>query len=279
MKQFISTLIVKSIGIYLNALCVFSPKKAAKKALAIFATPRKGKILEHQKPFLNTAKKDTLQFDNLSITTYQWLGKKDSILLVHGWESNTQRWHKLIKKLQEQDYHIIALDAPAHGQSSGKQFNAILYAKCINQVVKAYEPQIIVGHSVGGMASVFFTKLFNYKLLKKLVLLGAPSEFVNIFKNYTNMLGLSSKLEHEIDLLVKARFGYLPNYFSTANFAKDLDVEGLIIHDTEDQIITYPEALLIKHNFKNAKLITTTGYGHSLQHESILNHVTEFINS
>ena len=53
--------------------------------------------------------------------TYRWLGKKETILLAHGWESNSFRWKDLIVKLDTAlDYNVIALDAPAHGRSSGE---------------------------------------------------------------------------------------------------------------------------------------------------------------
>ena len=92
-----------------------------------------------------------------TIQTYQWKGEKQTILLAHGWESNTYRWKSLINKLHQNGHHIIALDAPAHGQSSGTQFNAILYSEFINVVASHYQPTVIVGHSVGGMATVFFS--------------------------------------------------------------------------------------------------------------------------
>lgn len=279
MKKLIGAIVVKSIGFYLNALSFVSPKKAADKALTIFATPRKGKILEHQKAFLNTAKQEVIYFEDLPIMTYQWKGSKDTILLMHGWESNAHRWHKLIKALKAQDYNIVAIDAPAHGQSGSKQFNALLYASFINETTKKFKPKTVIGHSVGGMASVFFQKIYHYSELKKLVLLGAPSEFINVFKGYTTMLGFNSRLEKQLDQLITERFGNTPSSFSTAKYIKDTAVKGLIIHDKEDKIINYDEALRIANNFKNAEFITTSGLGHSLHHKEVIHHILEFINS
>ena len=52
--------------------------------------------------------------------------------------------------------NIVALDAPAHGTSGSKIFNAVLYSKFIEVVCKEFKPSILMGHSVGGMAISYF---------------------------------------------------------------------------------------------------------------------------
>lgn len=279
MKKFLGKAIPKIIGFFLNALSFIAPKLAAKKALNLFATPRKGSILDNQKKFLSTSTQEALLLDGIPIMSYHWQGKGKTILLAHGWESNSFRWHKLIKVLQTNNFNIIALDAPAHGSTGGKQFNAVLYAEYINIVAERFKPEIIIGHSVGGMASVFFQEKYQLPNLKKLILLGAPSEFVNVFKNYTSLLGFNSNIKKHLRKLIIDRFGNTPESFSSAAYLKNITVKGLIIHDKKDKIISYDEALLINDTFKNAKLISTEGYGHSLHHDSINQHILEFLNS
>jgi pimeloyl-ACP methyl ester carboxylesterase len=41
--------------------------------------------------------------------------------LVHGWESNASRWENLLPYLKKSG-STIAIDGPAHGLSSGKEF-------------------------------------------------------------------------------------------------------------------------------------------------------------
>jgi pimeloyl-ACP methyl ester carboxylesterase len=211
--------------------------------------------------------------------TYHWPGKGKTILLAHGWESNSFRWYRLIETLRQDDFNIIALDAPAHGQSGSSHFNALLYADFINEVVKHYRPNVIIGHSVGGMASAIFRNKYQDDVLEKLVLIGAPSEFVNVFENYTSLLGYNSQLKNSLNELITERFGNTPESFSTAQYLKDVETEGLIIHDKLDKIIAYEEALRIKKTFRNASLISTEGLGHSLHHESVNRHILEFLNS
>ncbi len=279
MKKFLNKAVPKTVGSLLNASSLVSSKYAAAKALSLFATPRKGDINEKQASFLNSAKKEQLSYNGYSIMTYQWNGHHKTVLLSHGWESNTARWKKLIELLQTQNYNVIALDAPAHGESESKKFNAVLYSEFINVVCQQFKPEIIIGHSVGGMASVFFQHKHQLDSLKKLVLLGAPSEFEAILKNYTDMLSYNSKVVKSLNKLIEDSFGGSPSSFSTAKYCKSIDVEGLIIHDKKDRIIPFGDAELIHKYFKNSKLISTSGFGHSLNHQEVYNYIVEFINN
>lgn len=278
MKKLINKAIPKTVGALLNASSLFNSKYAAAKALALFATPRKGLVKDHQIAFLDSSIKSNLEYNAFSIMTYKWEGSGKTVLLCHGWESNAFRWKNLIQRLQKDNYNIIALDAPAHGQSESKQFNAVLYSEFINVVSQQYNPDIIIGHSVGGMAAVFYQSKYQQRNLEKLILLGAPSEFEIILKNYINMLGYNSKIVASLERLIEATFGEKPNAFSTAKFASKISVNGLIIHDKNDNIIPFTEAELINKHFKNSQLIETTGHGHSLNHKAVYEHIINFIN-
>lgn len=271
--------IIKIIGSYLNVLSYVSADYAANKALHLFSKPRKGKLTPKHEAFLNSAHKEVLQYDDLNIATYQWKGDKATILLAHGWESNSARWKRKIETFTAEGFNVVALDAPAHGASGSKQFNALLYSEFINVVAKKYDPQIVIGHSVGGMALVFYQQKYQLDSIQKMVLLGAPSEFEDILKNYIKLLGYNKKIEKGLSRVIINRFGAKPTEFSTSKFAKDIVAEGLIIHDTKDPIIPFNDAKLIKSNFKNSTLISTKGLGHSLNNSKVTKSIVDFIKS
>jgi pimeloyl-ACP methyl ester carboxylesterase len=274
-----SNTIIKIIGNTLNAISYISPKYASKKALDLFATPRQGRVLENQKTFLKSAEALHLKYNDISISTYTWKGTGKTVLLAHGWESNSHRWETLINKLNTLNYNVVSLDAPAHGASSGKQFNAVIYSECINIAVEHFKPHIIIGHSVGGMSTGFYQNTYQNKTLEKLVLLGAPAEFTGVFKRYVEMMSYNKRIEEGLNNLVIDRFNKPPSYFSLANFAKSIDTETLIIHDIDDKIIPYKDAEMIAQNHKKATFITTKGFGHSLRNDVVNNHILEYIAS
>jgi pimeloyl-ACP methyl ester carboxylesterase len=273
-----SSFVIKTIGNALNATSLISAKYASKKALNLFASPRKGRYTEDQRKIINTALQEELKYDNLNIATYRWNGNGKTVLLAHGWESNASRWSYILKELRAQDYNIIALDGPAHGRSDGQQFNAVLYSEFINVVAQKFQPDVLIGHSVGGMASVFCMHNHNIPSVNKLVLLGAPAHFTGVFARYKTMMGYNNKISNGLDKIVLERFGQPVDYFSAANFTKSLEARGLIIHDKKDRIIPIEDALLFANRYKNSELIETEGFGHSLKDKSLTPIIVSFIN-
>jgi pimeloyl-ACP methyl ester carboxylesterase len=273
-----SSFVIKSIGNALNATSIISPKYASEKALNLFASPRKGRYTENQRKIIDSALFKELLYDNLKIATYRWAGNNKTILLAHGWESNASRWDYLLNGLLAQNYNIIALDAPAHGRSDGKQFNAILYSEFIRVVAQKFQPNVLIGHSVGGMASVFCMHNHNLPSVNKMILLGAPAHYTGVFSRYKSMMGYNNRISNGLDNIVLERFGQPVDYFSAANFAKSIEAKGLIIHDKKDKIIPFEDAQLFDNRFKNSELITTSGFGHGLKDASLTPEIINFIN-
>ncbi len=268
----------KIIGSSINAISFISTPLAVQLAFQLFSRPQKGKTKKSDTKFLNSATQKQLFYQDTSIMTYQWVGKKETILLVHGWESNSYRWKKLIGLLKDLDYNIIALDAPAHGRSGGKLFNAVLYSEFIHIVSKTYHPSIVIGHSVGGIATMLSQFKYQIASVKKLVLLGAPSNFTGIFLRYKNLMGYNDKVSNGIDQFVLTHFNHLPSYYHIANFSEKIKAKSLIIHDKDDKIIPYSDALDYEKHYKNATLVSTTGLGHGLKSDEIHDYILDFIN-
>lgn len=274
-----SSFVIKTIGGALNATSLVSSKYASKKALNLFASPRKGRYTDEQRKVISTALFQEVDFDGTSIATYRWHGKGKTILLSHGWESNASRWSYILDELITQGYDIIALDGPAHGRSGGKLFNALLYSEFINVIAKKFQPEIVIGHSVGGMASVFFMHNHPLGSVEKMILLGAPAHFTGVFSRYKSLMGYNRRISEGLDNIVLERFGKPVDYFSAANFTKSIGAKGLIIHDKNDKIIPYEDALLFANRYKNSELITTSGFGHGLKDPSLTPKIIDFINS
>ncbi|WP_372753987.1 alpha/beta hydrolase [Mariniflexile sp.] len=269
--------LIKVIGSTINVFSYISSSYSAQLAIYLFSKPNKGKITSEEAPFLETASKETVLFKKIPIATYHWKGTKETVLLVHGWESNAFRWKDLIEMLQAQNYNIIAIDAPAHGNSGNKIFNVFLYSDCINAVTSHFKIDSIVGHSVGATASAISLHKYNSSI-KKLISLGAPSNFTGIITNYINMMGYNNRVTNAMNNYYLKHFDHEPDYFSAKNFLKDIQAKGLIIHDKKDRIISYRDALDISKHYKDSKLIKTIGLGHGLKSELVYNHILEFLN-
>ncbi|WP_242205542.1 alpha/beta hydrolase [Aestuariivivens insulae] len=272
-------LIAKLIGCFINCIAIFSPQYAASLAIKLFSSPQKGKHTTEGIDFLNTSFQEAVSYKNYDIITYRWPGKKAPVLLVHGWESNAFRWKALIENLKSNGFEVIALDAPAHGNSGSNSFNVVDYSECLFRIAKKFNAQTVVAHSLGGTATIFFQHKYQLPQLKKLVLLGAPSNIKDVFRRYTNMMGYSPSVVKAIDAFVLQHFGNTPDYYNAAEFSKSIKAKGLIIHDINDNIIPYNDALDYKEQFPNTTLITTNNLDHSLKSEYTDKRILEFISS
>jgi predicted alpha/beta hydrolase family esterase len=278
MKKIQFLILTKSIGFYLNLLSFIKPEKAKQIAYQLFSQPRKGKLNPNQLPktLINT-EKETFQHEDHTFQTYIWRGNEDIILLVHGWESNASRWKKMLNHLKPLGKTIIAIDAPAHGLTTGKEFNAPKYAEYINTLTQKYSPKIIIGHSVGGAAIGYYLHKFGNPNIEKVVLLGAPSDFKIISNNFVSMLSLNKKIKNRLEKYYQEKFNIHIDEFKAHNFAQNFPQKAFIAHDIYDKIVLVEEGKKYASNWKNAIYIETKGLGHSLHDNDLYQKISQFI--
>lgn len=265
------------MGFSLNAGGRLFPNWAADKAIQIFSTPRKGRIRDKDWPFLEGSVQRKLTYGTIDIQTYEWEGDGPTILFVHGWESNSARWRNFIKKFKRKNWRIIAVDAPAHGQSGSEVFNAILYAHCLEVVCKEYKPEMIVGHSVGGVSAIYLLTQIATVTVKKLVVMAAPSELPQIFGKFYDILGLQPHVTRGLEQKMEQKYAFKVADFSLQQFVKTLQIPGLVIHDEGDVVAPYIDGVNIVNNWKGSRLLTTQGLGHSLNGEKVIQAVYTFL--
>ena len=274
-----SNLIPKIIGQVVNVVGHISPSAAVKLSIFLFSRPRKGQLKTTANSVLEEAITKRLTYDQDIIMTYQWSGSNKRILLAHGWESNSARWEALVKYLRSGDHDIIALDAPAHGLSGGHSFNALLYSKFIEVTINEFQPDVVIGHSVGGMASVFSKSVINESSVSKMILLGAPDKFTDVLQRYVDMMGYNKNIHYHINKWINVRYGKTPDYYSTASFSQKISIPQLIIHDENDTVIPFQDAKSISESSPYANLISTTGLGHGLKGKFVYDCISDFIKS
>lgn len=278
LKESIRFITLKSVGKYINFLSYVRPQKAAQISYALFSQPRVGRLNKDSLPqILQDTKTEMFHHNEHHFQTYTWEGNETKILLVHGWESNAARWQKTLPHLQKTGSTIIAIDAPAHGQSSGKEFNIPLYAEFISKVVEKHHPSIIIGHSIGGAACVYHQYLFPETSIQKMVVLGAPSDLQTLINNYIAMLSLNKKMIPLLEHRFITRFNFKLDDFSAKKFASNFTVKGLIAHDTNDTVVAFEEGEKIASTWKNSQFIATNGLGHGMHDDELYQKVVDFL--
>jgi len=204
--------------------------------------------------------------------------EKERYCLLHGWESHSYWWRSVVDSLSKERFTLYSIDAPGHGLSEGSYANIPHYSGLIEQLVLSHgKIDAILGHSLGAFSSVYTMHRLPQLPVSKMVVMASPGEAKEFFSHLRKVLGLSERSIKVIGDFFVEKLGHGPDYFSLKDFAASLTLSGLIIHDTEDMEAPYPHALEAHKNWKNSEMVTTTGLGHNLKSNELIEKVKQFL--
>lgn len=275
----IKKILPKAIGYTLNQVSYLSPKRAGDFALRLFGTPMTRRSLPRDKEFLATAETTyQLPFEKGKVVVYEWnKGRKETVLLLHGWESNAARWKTLIQQLKAAGKCVLAVDAPAHGASSGKLFNMLQYSQVVALLVDQYAPDVIIGHSVGGGALALYLHNNPSTIVKKASILGVPSELRHMANAFADVMGLSQRARQTMEKSFESQYQLTFEQVSIAEYCKNIKIPMLVIHDEQDKIAAVEDAYVYENNLADCQLLITKGLRHSLQGEEVYQAIRRFV--
>jgi pimeloyl-ACP methyl ester carboxylesterase len=271
-------LFVRTAGFTLNLLALVLPRKAARLGFNLFCFPFRSRLTVKQKAFLATGQQGHLSFDGLSIQTYRWGSGPKKVLLLHGWQSHSYRWKKLIESLDHEAYTIHALDAPGHGLSTGRLLHVPLYSEVISRFMERIGPvDSVIGHSLGGFSALYTFRHRPHLRVNKVVALASPGGAREFFSFYQQSLSLTQRSIGLVEAYFVELLKHSPEYYSAPAFAAALDIPGLIIHDEDDSETSIDNGHRIHRAWKDSRFIRTRGLGHNLRSEQVVNDVISFI--
>jgi pimeloyl-ACP methyl ester carboxylesterase len=275
----------RRLGKAINTLYVVSPKLAGKMAFQVFSTPRRIPLWPADLAFFSKSIQHKVPFRRYELCVYEWLPPQQplslkTILLLHGWDSSSARWRKLVNALLKAGYRVLAMDAPASGQSGGKRLNLGLFSKAVLAVEERFGlPYARIGHSLGGAAAVMTTALYAGKAPEKIVLMGVFAESTRVIAGFGQMMHLEQPVLDAVDVEVKRITGRSLTEFSVATQVATLThVRGFVIHDQDDAIAPVAEGRLVAEAWK-AQYLETVCYGHSLQHKRVNEAILDFLST
>ena len=106
--------------------------------------------------------KRSIQFENIRVS-YTVRGSGRPVVLLHGYLETGDVWDSLSEMLEE-EFRIIAVDLPGHGDSEvkGEIHTMEFLAGAVREVLRdeGEERVMMVGHSLGGYVTLAFVELF-----------------------------------------------------------------------------------------------------------------------
>lgn len=110
---------------------------------------------------------------------HQDLGSGTPMMILHGLFGSLDNWRTLSLKLAEQ-FRVIPTDLRNHGHSfHSDEHTYELMAEDINALYDHLQlsPMVLVGHSMGGKASMFFAQKYPEKVKKLVVADMSPKQY------------------------------------------------------------------------------------------------------
>jgi len=261
-------------------LSLFSKRKTAEKAFVVFGTP-----------FLKSVRKvpvknaETIHFslNNKKVNGYRWNHPQHrKALILHGFGSAAHKFEDYARKLAETGYEVLAFDAPAHGDSEGDTTNAIEYCAMIKEVAERFGPvESFLAHSFGGISLSLALEEMPHDAKTKVVFIAPATETTSAVDGAFNMLKIKNKkVRNEFEKIILALSGKPTAWFSMRRAMNHIKASVLWIHDEEDDITPWADALKVKEdNHPNIKFVLTKGLGHrKIYHDDkIKNQVIGFL--
>jgi pimeloyl-ACP methyl ester carboxylesterase len=205
-------------------------------------------------------------------------GAGPAVLLVHGWEGRHGDLDAFVAPLVASGHRVVALDLPAHGETSGTSATLLDWARAIGEVAAALglEPLAgIVAHSAGCPATAL--ALQAGVRARRAVLIASPQRYEVFVRWFASEAGV------EADDLIAALsdLGLDVRSLDVRNIVANSSVPALILHSADDRVVDVRGAEEIAAVWPGSRFERLDGLGHSriLRDPGVVERVLAFIST
>jgi len=205
------------------------------------------------------------RFESQRITGYRWNHPSErKLMIIHGFESSVINFDRYIKPLTRKGYEVLAFDAPAHGRSTGKRINAVMYKELISHIYRNYGPvQSFLAHSLGGLALCLAIEEIKHDQNYRVALIAPATETTTAIDLFFRFLQMDEAVRKEFEKRIIKLREKPPAWYSIRRALKNIRAKVLWFHDEEDNITLLSDAMKVKEeNFSNVEFVITKGLGH-----------------
>lgn len=259
------------------------PRLAARAAYHFFSKPRVRAVHKTSDELIESARPFEVLYGKIILTCYEWGKGEKTVLLVHGWESRGTAMRTFVPGLVASGYRVVALDAPAHGNSGGHHTNQPHFSGAIQAVINQVGTvHGIITHSFGGASSTYaLAHLDNSIEIEKLVLIGVPASTQKVASNYMKLIHLPPRARKLFQNAMRKRVNGLPfKELDVVNALAKVKVrEVLVVHDKFDRSVPFDSAEAIFERYNHASMLVTQGFGHYklMKHPDVIERVVAFV--
>lgn len=228
-------------------------------AFNLFTRPRRHPLTETEATLLADAAHSFVHYRGEKLALWSW-GRGPVVLLVHGWEGRGSHFQFFVSPLRSKGFRVVAMDCPAHGESSGTTSSVPDFAGAVIGVGNALgDIAAVVGHSAGSAASVYaFTQGLQPRCS---VHLSGPCSFERGVERFASFVALTGTDRAEFRRRVEAFIGMSLSETDLAKLRLP-DRPALLLHDPADKEVSFSEAELLVAAWPSATLQAVSDVGH-----------------
>ncbi|MEL7020886.1 MAG: alpha/beta hydrolase [Bacteroidota bacterium] len=258
------------------------PKRAADFLFDQFRTPRIRARHKRSDELLEQAQIFEVLYGSRILKGYEWGTGERTVLLIHGWESRGTALRSFVPGLLANGFRVVAMDAPAHGDSEGKQTDLIDFGRSIVAMLRHLgSVESLICHSFGGAAASYaLAEVATDVTVNSIVYIGVPYSVEVPYQNIMRLLRLPSGVAHEFKANLSELVQRDISKFSIGEFRQKLPFQRvLVVHDKQDKDVPFINGERIADGWDIATLLVTDGYGHFVvvKNPDVIERVNNFV--
>jgi len=176
---------------------------------------------------------------------------------------------------------VLAFDAPAHGYSTGKTINVVMFKEMIMAIHNNYGPvKSYMGHSFGGLAITLALEEVPHDETYRVVLIAPATESKTAIDIFFSFMKLNDSIRKEFDEYIFRLRNKPSEWYSVGRAVENLKAQILWCHDEEDTMTPWADAkkVMDKKHY-NIEFLITKGFGHRriYRENKVLKAIVDFL--
>ncbi len=231
----------------------------------LFCTPPCFPETEYDRRVFAGAEPFDVPFEGMILKGYV-LGTGPAVLLSHGWGSRASHMATIARTVAKAGFRTVTFDQPAHGRSVKKdnvnRSNLPEFCRALCAVARETGPlHAVIGHSLGAAAAILSAggspvALEGGIVPARLVSVSSPSGLKSIIDGFCRMHGIPDRSEDLIEG-IERKCGFPRAIYDAGPALRATGARIMIVHDRDDWVIPFDEALKLQEACSGARLVAT----------------------
>jgi pimeloyl-ACP methyl ester carboxylesterase len=243
----------------LRTAATVAPPLATRWAEKLFATPPR--VRARPSPVLDAGHRFFVEAGAHRLAVWSW-GDGPTAMLLHGWGGRSDQLVPFVSPLLAAGFSVVAPDAPAHGDSSGRTSSVLAFADALEAVAARVGPiDAFVGHSAGAAAGAL--AMHRGLRVRRAVFVAPVASLTDVVVRFAWQLHIPPWIADAMRKRFESRLGVPMSSLEVSTLARHAPAPLLVFHDPADPEVPWHDAAAIAQAWPGTRLVDAPGLGHN----------------